>query len=355
MQDKDILASVIRALYVLTFYFGLSFAVLLAVVLRRGFYVDERAYFSNMVEGTAWRPFVYRVLVPKTAYVIGKITPDRAKSAVVGFVQKAAKKRQDTLLGKSSEYRFEYLVVVLWMVLALGFSALIWKSTLREVMQYPEHVCFFLPILGIVGTAPVLLFYGPYVYDTTTLLTFSLATHALLTGSRKLYYPTFVLSLLNKETALLLPLLFAIAFSGMTPRRRLVLEAVLQVLLWGVWRYFLTSIYGENRGSNVEFHLLDYNLSFFTYFSLKQVRFWSIIGAVSLLVFDRWKDKPIQLRRLFLTSCMFLLPLHILFAWIDEFRGLLEMYPIILLLGTPTLLRALGYDLAVYPATRAEM
>lgn len=344
MSEKDLWGRIIRLGFILVFYFGLSFAVLLAVVFRRGFYVDGRAYFSKMMEGTAWRPFVYRVLVPKTAYIMGRLTPEVIQNTVVGQVQRFSKRHHELLLGKNPDYRFEYLFVVGWITLALGLTALVWKNSLAILMKYPEHISFLIPVLGILGTAPILLLYGPYVYDTTTLLLFSIAVYALMTRNRKIFYPTLLLSILNKETSLLLIVLFVISFYRTTPRKQMVAEAALQFLAWGSWRYFLTTLYAANKGVDAEFHLLDYNLPFFTYFSLKHIRFWFTIGAVVLLVGYHWRSKPILLRGLFVASCALLLPLHILFGWIDEFRALLELYPTVFLLSTPALLQSLGFS-----------
>jgi hypothetical protein len=179
MNKRDFWQSIIQISFVLVFYFGLGFAVLLATVFRRGFYVDDRYYLSKMMEGTAWRPFVYRVLVPKAAYIVGHLTPGTVQSTILRSVKRVAKKHQEILLGKHTEYRYEYLIVVIWITLALGSSALVWKHSLRQIMKYPEHVCWLLPICGILGLVPILLFYGPYVYDTTTLLLFSISIHVL--------------------------------------------------------------------------------------------------------------------------------------------------------------------------------
>jgi hypothetical protein len=340
MSKQDYWAAVIRIGFVLIFYVGLSFAILLAVVLRRGFYVNERAYLSKMMEGTAWRPFVYRVLVPKTAFIAGKSIP--FKDAVVQKVELFAKKHAWMLLGKQSYYRFEYLVVVLIMVFALTGSAIVWKQCLSYLYEYPPYLCYLLPVFGIIALAPILLLYGPYPYDPMTLLVFSLAIFALLTHNKRLYYPAFLLALLNKETSLLLPFLFGYSFASNTRRQTLLLEMAVQFGAWFAWRYYLIDLYRSNPGVNMEFHLFDYNLPFFTYFGLKHVRFALVIFGFIALVFYRWKDKPLALRRLLMVSCAFLLPLHVLFAWIDEFRGLLELYPVLFLLSASSVISALN-------------
>lgn len=337
----------VRVLFIVVSYFCLSFFVLVEVAFRDGFYSYKKALFSEMIEGTAWRPFVYRVLVPKTAYIVGLLTPENIEATVVRGVERFFKAHHVVLLGNKAEYRYEYLFVVSWATLALGFSALTWQRTLLRFMRYSEHICFLVPVLGVLGIAPILLLHGPYVYDTTTLLLFSLATYASLAANRMFYYPVFILSALNKETALLLPLLFFFAFDRKMSRRRLILETTLQVLLWGAWRYYLLKLYAGNQGVNLEFHLLDNNLPFFSYFSPRHLRFWGIISVAAVLIGSQWRKKPLLLRQIFVASCVFLLPLYGVFGIIDEFRALLEMYPVMFFLAAPTLLAGIGYSQAL--------
>jgi len=165
---------------------------------------------------------------------------------------------------------------------------------------------------------------------------------------------SFVLAVLNKETALLLPFMFWFAFARGTPRRQLLGETALQLAVWGVWRYYLLRFYGSNAGVNMEFHLFDYNLPFFTDFGLKHVRFGLVIAAALLLISYRWRQKPVVLRTLFALSCVFLLPLYVMFAWIDEFRGLLELYPLVFLLSAPSLIAALEGVSQKTPLARSD-
>ena len=104
----------------------------------------------------------------------------------------------------------------------------------------------------------------------------------------------------------------------------------------------------------MEFHLFDYNLPFFTDFGLKHVRFGLVIAAALLLISYRWRQKPVVLRTLFALSCVFLLPLYVMFAWIDEFRGLLELYPLVFLLSAPSLIAALEGVSQKTPLARSD-
>ncbi len=336
---------VVLAAFIAVWYFGLAFAVFLGAVLRRGFDSHDRSAVSRMIDGTASRPFVYRVLVPKLAFTVDIMTPDGLKQRVVQTVRQMGKRIPPMLLGDNADYAFAYLVIVCMGVALIAGSALLWYKLLSDIYKYPEYICWLLPPFGLISLFPIIMYHGPYVYDPMTLFSFSLGVYALCTHRRLIYYVAFLLALFNKETALLLPFLFLASFFHSETRLRLMIETCCQVTAWILWRAYLTHTFSHNPGVNMEYHLTGYNLRFFLEPNpLHHLRFWTLLFAGALLTAYKWRQKPLCLRRVLLVSLVFLLPLHITFAWIDEFRALLEVYPTLLALSISALLDLLGYE-----------
>jgi hypothetical protein len=118
----------------------------------------------------------------------------------------------------------------------------------------------------------------------------------------------------------------------------------LAVRLWLGWRY------RQNEGSLLEFWLLKENLpllmSLFTEFGWRQVRFLLILTVAIGLPAWGWRTKPLLLRRMLLMGLVLFSPLWLLFGILDEFRALLELYPLWLMLCVPA-----GYSLPSSTAT----
>ncbi len=118
----------------------------------------------------------------------------------------------------------------------------------------------------------------------------------------------------------------------------------LAVRLWLGWRY------RQNEGSLLEFWLLKENLpllmSLFTEFGWRQVRFLLILTVAIGLPAWGWRTKPLLLRRMLVVGLVLFSPLWLLFGILDEFRALLELYPLWLMLCVPA-----GYSLPSSTAT----
>ena len=62
-----------------------------------------------------------------------------------------------------------------------------------------------------------------------------------------------------------------------------------------------------------------------------------LIAFTAFFVFYKWKDKPLQVKRLFIYTATFKIPLFIYGGWADEIRALSLMFPAIYLLGVYSL------------------
>jgi hypothetical protein len=60
------------------------------------------------------------------------------------------------------------------------------------------------------------------------------------------------------------------------------------------------------------------------------------LALVAFAVLWRWREKPLEFRRLFLLSAAVTFPLYVLFGFLDEIRALSLVFPAIYLLGCHT-------------------
>ena len=56
---------------------AISLYVLIAFVKLPPINGDEQSMFSEMVYGTAWKPFAYRTLLPTSVRIISEVIPER--------------------------------------------------------------------------------------------------------------------------------------------------------------------------------------------------------------------------------------------------------------------------------------
>jgi len=275
---------------------------------------DPRITLPGMVYGTAHRPFVYRVLAPALIRLLAAITPLSLRFlaaaimylSLVGFV-----------------FAFRYLLSALWR---------------------PSLFTDLLSIGAILALTPFILSAGRHLYDFSTLglftLGFALMARARWTG----YLLIFLLACLNKETALLLGLVFALHFyrkiTAVAYRNLLLLQAA----LYAATRLTLAWVFRNNPGELVEYHLPQQFEAVAAHPGLTAA--WLCLGVwVAGLVLYRWKDKPVFLRNALLAALPPLAVLFLFFGAPFEFRVFYEVYPVIFLLAAHTVGLLLGLKL----------
>ncbi len=183
--------------------------------------------------------------------------------------------------------------------------------------------------------------HGVHIYDPATLVLYSSALWALLHGQRWLYGLIFVLAVWHKETAFLLIAWWAVAFVrpvGLIRSREWLFPLVMLMFYVGV-RLWLGWLYRENAGSAFEFWLTERNLPFllslFTDFGGRHVRFLLLLAVLIGLPAWGWQQKPLLLRRLMVAGLLVMGVPWLFFGILDEFRALLELYPLWLMLCVP--------------------
>lgn len=328
-------------------YWALCCVVALGVFtmfLRSGGIDIPRATVPDMVYGRAHRPFVQRALVPMVVRFAGAVSPASVQRLAEDKARNSRGVRAVFVTGEWDQtYAFEYMLTCL--IIFASLLGFLWAVQALASDLYGAH-----PIATRLAGMVALVFlpaffskdYYSAIYDFPTLLLFTLGLLLLLREKWIGFLIVFVLACVNKETAILLTLVFVIRYGhdimqgehNSRFRKLLACQMAAAVLIRGA----IVFVFMNNPGSSVEFHLRE-NIDFYTRgYSLVTV---VSLAALALAVTRNWHNKPVFLRQAAWVALP-LLSVMPFFGWRYEFRACYEAYPVVLLLALPVLLEALG-------------
>jgi hypothetical protein len=308
----------------------ISTYVLVVFIKSPGINGYERAIFPEMIYGEAWKPFVYRTLLPTTVRVTNQLIPEQIQNSLTQKIE--ASEFAMLVLQKlkwESEFITEYIValILMWLFL-IGFT-LSFRKLLSEVYSSPAWFTNFISLIALFAL-PVMFQYYSYIYDFPTLFFFTLGLYFLFRQKWEYFLILFFISCFNKETTILLTLVFAIHFyKNEEVSGKLFYQLIIvQLFIFISVKVLLYFLFINNPGSFVEFHLIDRNYLIFNGFTLTGFMVWFTIG---LMTFSKWQKKPE-----FLKDALWIgVPLIILtffLGFLDELRDYYELYPIVILL-----------------------
>ena len=173
-------------------------------------------------------------------------------------------------------------------------------------------------------TIPVFYAWHVYIYDFTQLLLFTSAILYMSKQQWRLYYPILILACLNKETSILLPVVFA-CWKGKDITKRdnivhLAFQSVIAAMICGT----LMWIYRDNPGSNAEWHLIR-NLSL-QFPSSGWMRL-SLLLAIVILSIRGMREVPALISRGAWVTFPVLFFATLPFGYLDETRDYFEALP----------------------------
>lgn len=322
-------------------YLYLSMLVGIIFLAFPGINGNPIAKLVDMVYGRAARPFVYRTLLPSAIRLASTLVPEQARL----WTARAA--QEDPILSVAVpllRWEWGYLpeygiaAVLIWGCF-FGYTFLL-RNLASRFFPIPEWVANVVPIIGLL-IVPAFFRYNNHIYDAGTLLSFTAALTCLVAGRTGWYYLCFTLASVNKETAILLPVIYILFHAGSMPKRRLALHAAGQVALWASVKAIVTFIYRGNPGSFVEFHLIDRTATYFRHPD-RLLGFVAFVGLWTLLLIPGWRRAPRFLRLGLAATLVPLVALSLVFGFLDETRGYYEALPFLTLLLAPALADALG-------------
>jgi hypothetical protein len=316
-------------------------------------------FFGDMVYGRAPQPFVTRVLVPWLIRAAVAVTPPAARAQTEESVRRSL-----TNDGKPVwlyQYPFEFtLAKNILLLFVIGFAFAFWWLA-RLTLDVPAPAVDVIPIVTLFAL-PGLYGYGSMLYDLPALCLFTLGL-ALIAARRFWFYMlVFAVCVLNKETGLLLTLVWAV--SEVRKRklkpRQLVEGVGLQFGFWLVVRGLLLWSFRNNPGEPIALHLFR-NAQVLAvpgnWFLFRPVADWLILPrGFNVLYILGFIASLFALKRApqFLKDAFWVaVPLFVL-TWLfgnaDEMRVYYELLPIVALVLFGSLFRLMGYGPQAPPA-----
>jgi len=307
------------------------------------------AFFGDMIYGRAFKPYVTRVLVPWMVRLAVLVTPPAIKAPIERNLRQATRDGRPEWL---FQYPFEFwLTRHLLLIFAVGFAFALRRlgrlSLGRSGVEtdvIPVATLFCLP--GLYG-------YASHLYDLPALCLFTLGLCLIAARRYVSFVLVFVLCTLNKETALLLTLVWLIFERRSLKPRQLVVGVATQVVLWALIRGGLAWLYRANPGEMMAVHLFR---NFQTlavpihWFEFRPIGDWLIVpyryNALYVLGFA-WALVALRRAPQFLKDAFWIaVPVTVL-TWlygnVDEMRVYYELLPIVVLVLAGSLYRLLGY------------
>lgn len=310
--------------------FSLSAVVLAVFTYCPGLDHDPRIRFRDMIYGEAHKPFVTRALLPIAVRSVAAVLPqdvhDECSELAVN---------QPTLawiieeLEWDPEYALEFMLALIFMAAALvGFRYALYHL-INAVYEVPPRFAAYAASLAL-AFLPVFFRYYSHIYDFPNLALFTLGLLMMLRRRWGGYFIALFLAAVNKETSILLILVFA-AYFRLRPLSRgrhypFLLGA--QLGLYLLIRGALSLHFAGNPGAFLEFHLMDHNIPILLPFSVADAAAWIFLGLVLGI---QWTKKPLFPRVGILVLAV-LCAMALFFGYFDELRMYYEAFPSMCLL-----------------------
>jgi hypothetical protein len=268
-----------------------------------GFYLElaTQNHFSQLeplVNGTAPRPYAYRVLASFLVKVLSRTTHLSP---------------------------FNAAIIVMYVFL-LGFSLSMFA--LGKIFLASPYIRPF-TLLAPIGLLPF-LFNARHIYDFPNLFLFALVFYFLAGNKFERYLLIFVACVFSKETSLFLILFFAVQFRSLA-RKKYILLILTQIGIYTGVRILLIELFKHNAGSVFEFHLMDH-INVFLEHPILFLSFFFALGGVTWFALRPNHPQDTFLRNSLITIGIPLFVLYLFFGVPYEVRVFLEIYPPLFLL-----------------------
>lgn len=302
----------------------------------------ERGSLNAMVEGTADRPFVNRILIPTVIRTLERpFSPHFTNDQDFKPYGDNDDKAGNRFIRSKTAFRVSAQIVITWLCY-IGMGLFVASTCLRLGRSSLESN---LAGLMAIGAVPLWARFYSWSYDPGTLFLCSFLLWALVADSLPWFAIAFVLGCLNKETTLfwLPPLVLTLGFRRKPEQATVtwILAAALLIVALGI-RFYIHSLYAGNPGSDLENHNLGTNLDI--------IRKHQLGKLVPLLVYVlywqfgrfEWKSAHPAVRSSILWVGIPLLLGSMTVGNIDEIRALYDILPSLTVLGAPAVMRVMS-------------
>lgn len=310
-----------------------------------------RSRLVDMVHGTAYRPYVYRVLVPGLAHLGTILMPASLANAVTS----AFEAWQGRPAGWPPAHAADYVLVITIMAVSLiGFGAAM-RAFSQTVFSARAMVH---ALIALAAVAALPLTFGPFsrqIYDFTTLCLFTWCLVFMAQRRWIAFAIAFAFASLNKESSILLVLVYVVhaarTSTGLS-RIEAVSLFVYQLAVFALVRSAVVYAFRDNPGDTVEIHLFGHN-QYVLLHPLEMSRRLLLLIGVAIVGVWGWNDKPPFLQNVFIILAPVLVVMGVTVGMVDEIRAYYELYAVIVLMAAHTVLRALDVPVAVAASPRS--
>lgn len=302
--------SVYRSFFVYSTILMITVSVIFLWYINRFTWTDPEFQVMDMIYGRAYRPYVYRVLVPLLVRALECFYPCHPLIYTLIIM---------------------YLSLIAFALTIRFFVIFLWNSKLLGEVS---------SILSIIALFPFLIRDGK-IYDFMALFLNVLGLYFLMRKKWIGYFVVFVFGCMNKETMVLLTIIFAAGYFQKLDSREYWRLFLLQVFFFCVIKITISWIFRDNPG-DVAYYQLRSHLYIITHNPYYLLVYGSFAICVAIFVILDWSQKPEFLR--IAATCLIpvLVPLNLLFAKGFEIRNYLDLFPVFFLLSIPSFGRILG-------------
>lgn len=246
---------------------------------------------------------------------------------------------------------FRPLVFICLNIVTMFAFLILMRRFLFSINYFSKLSSNLLP-LSFVLIMPIFYEFPNYIYDFSHLLLFTAGLYFLYKQNWLAYTIIFPLAILNKESALMLTIIFAYAYYKKLPFAFFMKLVLYQMAIFIIIKAILYFVFWDNPGTFVEWHLgwnLDHLLhipNFFKFVPIGQGIFlpfdikipWSLglnlplLSFVAFLVIYKWKAKPLLLRQATIYFPLLLI-MAMTMGLISELRAYYDVLPIAFILG----------------------
>lgn len=337
----------------------LSASLTIVAMIQSPSLVNERAGALVLSEFDGHKPFQYRVLMPLIIKAIESSTPNSIKSGIEDIVKPKIEggkqfydngKTRDKIDVISENAYFVFVLIGLNFIIMFLFLL-----TMRKLLMisgyFSTALCDFLP-LGIIIVMPTFYEFPNYIYDFSHLLLFALGLYLMYRQQWTRYLVIFCLAMLNKETSIMLTIIFVFYYLSILARGVFAKLLLWQVLIFIFIKSALFIIFKNNPGGLAEWHLvwnLDHLSTFAHYFRFEPLwrgllipfrikipwpmglNLMLLLPAAFFIAYG-WKTKPLFFRKATIYFPL-LFVLAITMGLINELRAYYDAFIIIYILS----------------------
>lgn len=331
-QSKTLFFLSVTANSILVFYVYL-------IVSRIG--ASQLASFADLLTGTAARPYVYRLLVPLLVKIISPFIPPTLPQWNLGALP-AFQKVFYQLNG--DQYPREVTICLIIMFLSLAGFAYAERGFLND-LGFSARDQFILPLIAQILILPFTVHFA-YIYDLPQILLITLSLRMLCRQKWASYLFWLAIATLNKETSLLLIIVFMLYYWTRVTHRAYFAILSTQGIIYILIRAILFELYQNNPGENIVW-AFSYHYVQYTTEPITLIFTVILFATIAFLMVRNWYEKHEFLRT---ATIMPLLILGLFFVggMPMEFRVFLDALPVMAVMIFPPKLQEKMQAQAIY-------